>query len=65
MRNAFNEDKYTTIMWEDKHECPSGTQFTFSYYRHLSTLLIRYGVGVHFLYSKDGLTEQDLIAMII
>ena len=55
-RNAFNEEKRTAMLWDLRHEWPSGTQFTFNCYRHWVTLMvwdIRDGSG-HFLHSKEG-----------
>ena len=60
-RNAFNEEKQTSLLWDSWHEWPSGTQFTFNCYRHWATLVVRDtgGVSGHFLHSKEGVTQGD------
>ena len=65
-RNAFNEENRTAMLWAVRHEWPSGAQFTFNCYRHWATLVVRNtedGSG-HFLQSKEGVTQGDLLAMI-
>ena len=60
-RNAFNEENRTAMLWDVRHEWPSGPQFTFNCYRHWATLVVRdigYGSG-HFLHSKEGVTQGD------
>ena len=42
-QNAFNEENRTSMMWSVRHKWPSGAQFTFNYYHHWVTLLIRGG----------------------
>ena len=57
--NAFNEEKRTAMLWAVWHEWPSGVQFTFNFYRHWATLVVRDtrdGSG-HFLHSKEGVTQ--------
>ena len=66
MRNAFNEENWTAMLWAVRHEWPGGAQFTFKFYCHLATLVVRdtvdrYG---HFLHSKEGVTQGDPLAMI-
>ena len=39
-QNDFNEDNQTAMLWAVRHECTSGTQFTFNYYRHWGTLVV-------------------------
>ena len=65
-RNAFNEENRTSMLWDFRNECRSGAQFIFNCYRHWSTLVVRdIGDGsVHFLHSKEGLTQGDPLAMI-
>ena len=44
------------MLWDVRHESPSGAQFTFNCYRHWATLVVRDtgdGSG-HFLHSKEG-----------
>ena len=33
-KNDFNEENGTEILWDVRHEWPSGMQFTFNCYRH-------------------------------
>ena len=65
-RNAFNEENRTAMLWAVRHEWHSGAQFNFNCYRHWATLVvrdIRDGSG-HFLHSKEGVTQEDPLAMI-
>ena len=64
--NTFNEENRTAMLWAVRHEWPSGTQFTFNCYRHWSMLVVRdIGDGPgHFLHSKEGVTQEDPLAMI-
>ena len=58
-RNAFNELNPVAMLWAVQHECTSGTQFTFNYYHHWDTLVVRNtedGSG-HFLQRKEGVTQ--------
>ena len=41
VRNAFNEENRTAMLWAVRHEWPGGTQFTFNCYRHLAALVVR------------------------
>ena len=54
------------MLWAVRHEWPSGAHFTFNCYRHWDTLVVRdTGDGsVHFLHSKEGVTQGDPLAMI-
>ena len=65
-RNAFNEENRTAMLWDVRQEWPSGAQFTFKYYRHWATLVVRdIGDGSgHFLHSKEGVTQGYPLAMI-
>ena len=66
MRNAFNEDNRTSMLWAVRYEWPGGTQFIFICYRHWYMLVVRDtldGSG-HFLHSKEGVTQGDPLAMI-
>ena len=59
VRNAFNEENQTAMLWDVQHEWPRGAQFTFNCYRHWATLVVRDtgdGSG-HFLHSKEGMTQ--------
>ena len=54
------------MLWVVCHECPSGAQYTFNYYRHWATLVVRNiedGSG-HFLYRKEGVTQGDPLSII-
>ena len=54
------------MLWAVWHECPSGAQFIFNYYRHWATMEVRdleYGSS-HFLHSKEGATQGYPLAMI-
>ena len=60
-RNAFNEENQTAMLWSVRHEWPSGARFTYNFYRHWATLVVRNtedGSG-HFLHSKEGVTQGD------
>ena len=39
-QNAFNEENRTAILWDIRHEWPSGAQFTFNCYRQWATLVV-------------------------
>jgi hypothetical protein len=54
VRNAFNEQNRTRILWALHHEWPSGARFTFNCYRHWCILVIRGkdGFGAVFILSK-------------
>ena len=59
-RNPFNEKNRTSMLWEVRHEWPSGAQFGFNCYCHWATLVIRAGyVTGNFLYSKKGVTQGN------
>ena len=65
-RNAFNEENQTSMIWDVRHEWPSGAQFTINCYCHWRTIVVRYtgdGPG-QFLHSKEGVTQGDPLAMI-
>ena len=66
MQNAFNEDNRTEMIWDVRHEWPSGAKFTFNCYPHWSTLVVRDtedGSG-YFLHRKEGVTQGDPLANI-
>ena len=66
VRNMFNEENRTAILWPVRHEWPSGAQFAFNCYRHWATLVVRDtgdGSG-HFFQSKEGVTQGDPLIMI-
>ena len=53
------------MLWTVRHKWPSGARFSFNYYRHSATLVIRAGYGTgHFLYSKEVVTQGDPLAMV-
>ena len=54
------------MLWAVRNEWPSGAQFTFNCYCHWATILVQEsedGSG-HFLYSKEGMTQGDPLAII-
>ena len=54
------------MLWDVRHEWPSGARFTYNCYRHWATLVVRNtkdGSG-HFLHSKEGVTHGYPLAMI-
>ena len=60
-RNLFNEENRTAMLLAVRHEWPGGAQFTFNFYHHWATLVVRNtpdGSG-HFLHSKEGVTQGD------
>ena len=65
-QNAFNEDNRNAMIWSVWHEWPCCKQFTFNYYRHWATLVVRDsedGSG-KFLHSKERVTQGDPLSMI-
>ena len=53
------------MLWAVRHEWTSAVHFTFNYYRHWSTLVIRDGGRTgNFMYNKDGMTQGEPLAMI-
>ena len=40
-QNAFIEENRTAMLWAVCHEWPSGAKFTFNFYCHLATLVVR------------------------
>ena len=42
VRNAFNEENQTAMLWAVRHKWTGGAQFTFNCYRHWSTLVVRH-----------------------
>jgi hypothetical protein len=63
--NGFNEEERSTALWTIRHKWPAGAQFCFNCYRHWSILAVRGKNGdVFVLYSKNGFTQGDPIAMI-
>ena len=66
VRNTFNEEKRTAMVWTVRHEWPSDAQFTFNCYRHWDTLVVQDSEDVtgHFLHIKEGVTQGDPLAKI-
>ena len=65
-QNEFNEDRRTAMLWDVWHEWPSSANFTFNFYCHWSTLVVRNSVGsCQFLHRKEDATQGDPLAMII
>ena len=54
------------MLWAVRHKWPSGARFTYNCYRHWATLVVRNTEdgSVHFLHSKEGVTQGDPLAMI-
>ena len=66
-RNAFNEGNRIAFLWTVRHRWPAGAKFTFNCYRHWAQLLVRSEDGdiAAILYSKEGCTQGDPLAMIV
>jgi hypothetical protein len=65
-KNAFNEQSRTAMLWTVRHQWPSGARFTFNYYKHWGTLVIRNNNGTGaFIYSKEGVTQGDPLSMFV
>ena len=66
MRNDFNEENRTAILWAVRHKWPRGAWFAFNCYRHWATLVIRAGDETgQLLYSKEGVTHGDPLAIVV
>ena len=53
------------MLWAVHHEWPSVARFEFNCYRQWSTMLIRVSDRTgHLLYSKEGMTQGDPLAMV-
>ena len=63
-RNAFNELNRYQLLWTVRHEWPSGSHFVFNCYKFWSTLIIRDGKKGEFIFSKEGVTQGDPLAMV-
>eukprot|EP00957_Ditylum_brightwellii_P091720 6983774-Ditylum_brightwellii.AAC.1 len=61
-RNVFNELNRMTMLWHVKHVWPSSCRYAFNTYRHWKILVVR---GGKCLYSKEGVTQGDPLAMIL
>ena len=62
----LNEENWIAIFWAVWHEWSNGAHFTFNFYRHGATLVVRDtedGSG-HLLHSKENVTQGDSLAMI-
>ena len=66
VRNVFNEENRTEMLWAVWHEWPNGAQIIFNCYRHWAILVVRDmgGRSGHLLKSKDGVNQGDPLAMI-
>ena len=55
------------MIWSIWHKWRSGAQFTFDFYRHWATLVVRYtgDDSGHFLHSKEGVTQGDPLTIIV
>lgn len=64
--DGFNEGARKAIMWTIRHLWPSGSRFSFNCYRHSPILIIRRpGKGAYFILSDEGVTQGDLLAMLL
>lgn len=64
-RNAFNEISRLTMLWNVRHEWPSGARFVFNCYKHWAILSIRGPNGsFEIVLSREGVTQGDPLAMI-
>ena len=65
-QNAFKEKNWTSMLWAVRHEWTSGAHFTFNFYRHWATLVVRdlEDGSVHFFHSKEGMIQRYPLAMI-
>ena len=53
------------MLWEIRHDFPSGAQFKFNCYCHWATLVVRYLEGSgHLLHSNEGVTQGDPLSII-
>ena len=54
------------MIWDFRHEWPSGAQLNFNYYRHWVTLVVRDTEegSSHLLHSKEGVTQGVILALI-
>ena len=65
-RNAFNEGNRSAFLWTIRHLWPSGARFTYNCYKHWTMLVLRGEDGaIIILYSKEGVTQGDPLAMIV
>ena len=63
-RNAFNEGNRMLMLWNVRHEWPSGARFTFNCHRHWSTLFVRGSDGTATTtHSEEGVTQGCPLAM--
>ena len=63
-RNAFNEQNRTKMLYTVRHEWPSGSRFVFNCYKHYAILVIRGKDAAAFLFSKEGVTQGNPLAMV-
>ena len=65
VQKTFNEDNWTSKMWDFLFEWPSGTHFTSKCYHHWATLVV-HGVdgSVQFFNIKEGMNQGDYPYMI-
>jgi hypothetical protein len=62
--NAFNEINRINMLWTIRHEWPAGARFAYNCYSHHSLLIVRNPGGIAiFIFSKEGVTQGDPIAM--
>jgi hypothetical protein len=57
-KKSFNEMDWTVMLWNVRHEWPSGARFFFNAYKHWATLVIRTNDDKgETLHSKQGMTQ--------
>ena len=64
MKNYFNDENRTAMLWAVRFEWPSGAQFTFNCYLQWATLVVCDVDGSgKLLYSKEGVNQGDTLTM--
>ena len=64
-QKTFNEDNWTSKMWDFLFEWPSGTHFTSKCYHHWATLVVLNEDGSgYFMHSNEGVIQGGPLAII-
>ena len=65
--NEFNAGNRITCLWTVQHRWPSGARFSLNCHRHQALLLMRTNDGYagHWLWSREGVTHSNSLAMIL
>ena len=65
--NAFNASNRIACLWTARHRWLSGTRLSFNCYRHQVLLLVCANDGYtgHWLWSREGVTQDNPLAMIL